>query len=104
MSDLISLQQRVALWHQLRFPAADETLVALKAAEEVGELASAVLAKEGRNATTGEGDVLGEAADVVIALMVLIGRWSGDELLDAVERKLAILTDPASGHRAALPA
>jgi hypothetical protein len=75
----------------------------LKVASEVGELADAVLADQGTNSATGDGDVLGEAADVVIATMVLLGRWRpGDDLMAAVRDKLNLLCDPSSGHRAAL--
>lgn len=96
------LQWRVANWHRQRFPDAEMEHVALKASEEVGELSSAILGIIGKKSATGAGDPLGEAADVVICLMVLLDRWIGGELLDAVEDKLAILNDPESGHRSSL--
>lgn len=99
-----TLQNRVGDWHRERFPNAQSEHVALKAAEEVGELASAILAVVGKNSATGKGDPLGEAADVCICLMVLLDRWVGGDLMAAVERKLAVLTDPSSGHRSALGA
>ena len=74
--------------------------VALKTCEEVGELASAVLGLVGTNsATTGKGDVAGEAADVVICIMVLLDRWYPVSLFAAVEAKLAILNDLNSGRQ-----
>lgn len=96
----MNLQARATDWHVRRFPQAGQEHVALKAAEEIGEVASAVIGTLGRNTATGAGDVPGEAADVVIALMVLLGRWySPADLLEEVERKLSILTDPNSNHR-----
>lgn len=98
------LQSRVGLWHVERFPDAQVEHVALKAAEEVGELASAILGVVGKNSATGGGDPLGEAADVAICLMVLLDRWIGGDLLAAVEWKLAVLNDPNSGHRSSVRA
>jgi hypothetical protein len=62
-----SLQRRVTAWHEVRFPLAQVTNVALKLAEECGEVASAVNAAVGVNSATGKGDVPSELADVVIA-------------------------------------
>lgn len=99
-----SLQQRIGEWHRLRFPDADLAHVALKASEEVGELASAVLGEVGMKSATGSGNALKEAADVIVVVMALIERWYGDDLMAAVEEKLAVLNDPMSGHRASLKA
>lgn len=98
------LQYRAKWWHMERFPDAQSYNVMIKATEELGEVARAV-----------NGDLVGdpdrdrrgtapeEAADVVITLMALLGRWYPEyELLDMVEKKLAILCDPNSGHRSAL--
>lgn len=97
------LQLRITEWHKARFPDAEVAHVALKLGEETGEVQSGVNALVGKNSATGDGDLVGEAADVVICAFVLLGRWGGgEELLEAVEQKLAILTNPNSGHRAAL--
>ncbi len=100
------LQKAVADWHINRFPEAEPYHVMIKAMEELGEVASALngdLAKnDGRKR---EGSVPKEVGDVIICLMVLLGRWypEHDALLEVME-KLNILTDPNSGHRsAALP-
>jgi NTP pyrophosphatase (non-canonical NTP hydrolase) len=102
MSDL---QARVAEWHRRRFPEAKMYHVAIKAMEEMGEVAQAVNGEIGtRDAPERRGgSVAEESADVVIALMALVDRFTykGD-LLAEVERKLAKLTDPNSGHRSAL--
>lgn len=77
--------------------------VALKTCEEAGEVAKAVNGQVGKNAATGGGDVAGEAADVLITLLVLLGRWFPDvDLLVEVRAKLTILSDPTSGHPSAL--
>lgn len=100
------LQEAVSAWHTNRFPEAEVYHVMIKAIEELGEVASALngdLAKnDGRSR---DGSVPNEVGDVVICLMVLLGRWyPGHDVLDEVTKKLAILTDPNSGHRsAALP-
>lgn len=101
-----SLQERVTAWHVARFPAAQREHVALKGAEEMGEVASAINGDAGKNSATGRGgNAAEEAADVVICMLVLLGRWYPErDLLTEVERKLAILTDPNSGHRASLAA
>jgi len=98
------LQERVATWHGERFPNATMLHVAVKMAEECGEVASAVLALDDDRTATGRGVVWEEAADVAVCLLVLLGRWFPEfDLLAEVDRKFAILTDPTSGHRAAPP-
>ncbi len=109
---MTDLQAAVTLWQAQRFPLARMEHVALKACEEVGELASAILghcainsATGSGDVATGSGDVAAEAADVVICLYALLGRWFPDvNLEDEIRAKLDVLTDPASGHRSALPA
>lgn len=96
------LQQQVVAWHERRFPEARMELVGLKLAEEAGEVGKAINGLIGQNSATGGGDVAGESADVLITLMVLLGRWFPDaDLFEEVQRKLLILTDPNSGHPAA---
>ena len=96
------LADAVVRWHVGRFPRATAEHVGLKAAAEVGELCDAVLGDVGQG---GDGAVAGEAADVVIVVLALLGRWYPEvDLLAEVRAKLAILTNPDSGHRsAALP-
>lgn len=104
-AEISRLQERVAEWHAARFPDATMLHVVAKMAEECGEVASAVLSAAEGDAATGKGIVQEEAADVAITLLVILGRWfSNFDLLAEVERKLAILTDPTSGHPASLPA
>jgi len=91
----------VVSWHRARFPQAQLVHVALKLAEESGEVASAVNSLEGGD--YGDGDVMAELADVVICAMVIAGRWFPEaDILAAVATKLDVLTNPASGHRSAL--
>lgn len=98
-----TLQHRVGTWHQERFPHAQMAHVALKGSEEMGEVASAVIGIAGVQSATGDGDVVSEAADVVICMMVLLDRWfSHADLIEEVEKKLAILNDRNSIHRASL--
>jgi hypothetical protein len=97
----VTLQDRAASWHATRFPWANEEHVVLKALTELGELADALIAKNGQDSATGKpGDgITGESADIVIALMVLTGRWGGEDLLAAVEKKLEVLETPGA-HKA----
>jgi NTP pyrophosphatase (non-canonical NTP hydrolase) len=97
-----ALQERIGAWHRSRFPTAQMEHVHIKASEELGEVAEAVNARAGHNWPTGKpaSSIEEEAADVVIALMVLVDRWCpGVDLLAEVERKVCVLEDPASGHR-----
>jgi hypothetical protein len=98
------LQQRIAEYHHLRFPTAGPEHVALKAAEEVGEVCSAVNGMVSKG-DFGKGDVVGEAADCVLVLLALVGRWfDGRNLLAEVEARLARNMDPNGGHRSCLKA
>lgn len=99
------LQEEIAAWHTKRFPDAESYHVAIKAMEELGEVASEVNGDLKKNSDDRGGKTPEEAADVVICLMVLLGRWyPGRDLLVEVQKKLDVLTDPDSGHRsAALP-
>lgn len=94
------LQEVAGDWHRSRFPEAIMQEVVMKTMEEVGEFASALLYMS-ESATIHGGDPLDEAADVVICLMVILERWVGGELMEAVGDKLGILNDPNSGHRSA---
>lgn len=98
------LQWRAGTWHRDRFPYAQSEHVALKAAEEVGEVARAVNGEVGFNSATGGGSVIEEAADVVIALMVLVDRWTDDDLMAAVDAKLTLLERPGAHRASALGA
>jgi NTP pyrophosphatase (non-canonical NTP hydrolase) len=86
------IQARVVEWHVARFPACQPWEIALKSMAELGEVAEAMQVESRR------GDVVEEAADVTVTLMALLGRFYGADLLDAVERKLTILTTPGA-HR-----
>lgn len=96
------LQEEIAAWHTKRFPDAQSYHVVIKAMEELGEMASEVNGDLKKNSDNRGGKTSEEAADVVVCLMVLIGRWyPGRDLLVEVQKKLDILTDPNSGHRSA---
>lgn len=97
-------QARAAIWHAARFPDCTAEDVALKAMAELGEVADAILAC-GRDASHPEraGDVAAEAADVVITMLVLVGRFTTDDLTAAVDAKLALLERPGGNHPASLP-
>jgi NTP pyrophosphatase (non-canonical NTP hydrolase) len=96
------LQDIAVRWHVKRFPEAGPEHVCMKATEELGELAGAVNGRVGKNAPRARGDVGEEAADVLITVMILLGRYYPEySLMDEVAKKLAILTDPESGHRSA---
>lgn len=98
---LDAIQARAVEWHTKRFPAFVAERVALKLCEEAGEVGRAVNDMHPDSAT-GRGDVPSEAGDVLIALLVLLGRWFPDaDLLVEAERKLDILTDCDSGHPSA---
>lgn len=101
--ELEALAAMVVSWHRDRFPAAGPEHVALKAASEVGELCDEVCTVAmGAGSLTSSYEVGREAADVVICLLALLGRWYPDvDLLAEVRAKLAILRNPDSGHRSA---
>ena len=96
------LQGIAVRWHKKRFPEAGPEHVTMKATEELGELAGAVNGRLGKNSPRARGDVGEEAADVVITVLILLGRYYPEiDLKDEVARKLEILNNPASGHRSA---
>lgn len=97
--ELEALSAMAVSWHRRRFPAAGAVHVALKAVSELGEVVDAILPSD----LGGKGDVGEEAADVLITLLVLLGRfYPAVDLLGEVRAKLAILGNAESGHPAAL--
>lgn len=100
---MTALQHRIGEWHRERFPSAQLYHVLIQAMDEMGEVAEAANFDLSEGKWGREGSVPDEAADVVIAMAVLVDRWyPGEDLLQSVKRKLAILTDPDSRHRSAL--
>jgi len=99
------LQGRAARWHAARFPQCTVEDIALKSVAELGEVADAILAG-GRDGSHPEraGMVLAEAADVVVTLLAICGRFGHGDLLDAVDAKLAVLETPGGNHPGCLPA
>jgi len=98
----VSLQAAIAAYHVQRFPNAQVEHVALKLAEEGGEVASAVNdhVSEG---DFGKGDVVAEAVHTAFSLLALVGRWFPErDLLAEVEARLARNMDPNGGHRSCL--
>jgi NTP pyrophosphatase (non-canonical NTP hydrolase) len=101
MVETHQLQAHVAMWHEDRFAEAGPVEMALKACAEMGEFAEAIGSRTDSSPGP-RGNVGEEAADVVICLFATIGRWWPEvDLMEEVRKKLAILTDPASGHRSA---
>lgn len=98
------LQERASAWHSARFARCTAEDIALKSMSELGEVADAVLA-EGRDAAHPEraGTVLAEAADVLVTLLALCGRFGHGDLLAAVDAKLKILETPGGAHPGCLP-
>lgn len=105
MAGLISagFQARAAIWHSARFPTCTAEDIALKAMAELGEVADAILAR-GRDASHPEraSDIAAEAADVVITMLALVGRFTADDLTAAVDTKLRLLEQPGGTHPASL--
>lgn len=100
---LREIQQKVVDWHEQRFSDPKPWFMTMKIQEELGELASAVNALYGTKSATGSGDVAGEAADVLITLLALLGvAFPEIDLESEVDAKLAILNDKNSTHRASL--
>jgi len=102
--DLTRLQDRAAAWHAARFPACTIEDIALKSTAELGEVADAILA-EGRDAAHPEraGTVMAEAADVVVTLLAICGRFGHGDLLKAVDAKLSVLETRGGSHPGCLP-
>lgn len=97
--ELEALASMAVAWHRQRFPAAGAVHIALKAASELGELLDAILPAD----LGGKGDVGEEAADVLICILALLGRfYPAVDLLAEVRAKLAILGNSDSGHPSAL--
>jgi hypothetical protein len=97
--ELEALASMAVSWHRRRFPAAGAMHVALKAVAELGEVVDAILPTD----LGGKGDVGEESADVLICLLVMLGRfYPAVDLLAEVRAKLAILGNPDSGHPSAL--
>lgn len=101
------LQEPATRWHTQRFPDAIVFEVTTKASEELGECAAEVLIDKSGTMNLKERPLTtnapAEAADVVLSLMVLLGRWyPGYDLMEEVAKKINKLTDPNSGHRAAM--
>jgi NTP pyrophosphatase (non-canonical NTP hydrolase) len=84
MTDLQSLQQRLTAWHAAKFKDGVTSLAHfIKATEELGEVAKAILDVDIDSSVE-------EAADVVIALWAMVHRQTDKvNLFDAVEKKLA---------------
>lgn len=98
------LQRRAVAWHKEKWPASLPYRQALKAMAELGEVAEELLAEPGNRPEAAVTEyVVNEAADVVITLLVLTGRYSREDLLAAVDRKLTLLTTPGA-HRHSLTA
>lgn len=95
-------QDAVVQWHEKRFPDAGPEHVVMKTMAELGELADAINGRIGKNSPGARGEVGEEAADVAITILALLGRFFPEISWEAeVADKLAILTDPTSGHRSA---
>lgn len=99
---MTDLQAAIAAYHVQRFPHAKPEHVALKVAEEAGELGDAVLGMVS-NGDFGKGDVVYEAVDVLFGVFCLLARWFPEVDPDAeVRARLTRFTDPNGGHRSCL--
>jgi len=100
----IRIQERAARWHAARFPCCTAEDIGLKAQAELGEVSDAILAG-GRDGSHPEraGNVLAEAADVVVTMLALCGRFGHGDLLGAVNAKLSMLETPGGQHPGCLP-
>lgn len=84
-------------WHLTKWPEATELEVAMKLCEESAEVGKIV------NSGGTRGDIGQEMADVLGVLVVLWLRYHPElNLFAEWQKKLEILTDPNSGHRAAV--
>lgn len=98
-------QAMATAWHVQRFPQARALGIFAKAVEEMGEVATALIYDNLTNAgATGKpGDVAAEAADVVICLLALVGRFYPDrDVTDEVFKKLNLLLTPGA-HKSGIP-
>jgi hypothetical protein len=78
-----------------------------KSVSELGEVADALLGDDPDRSDEepANGDVVGECADTMLTLLVLVGRFYPEaDLIEAVRRKLDLLSDPTSKHRSSLGA
>lgn len=106
-STLREIHAEILKWYEKKF---GDTLgpnpmeyMALKICEEAGEVASAVIGMNGKATATGSGNVLDECVDVLITTLVLMGEiYPGIDVETEIQSKLAILNNPASGHRASV--
>lgn len=98
------LQDRAGAWHSARFPACTAEDIALKAMAELGEVADALLAG-GRDAAHPEraGSVLAEAADVVVTMLALCGRFGYGDVLAEADAKLSLMETRGGRHPGCLP-
>lgn len=80
------LQDRTAAWHAARYPNHDMWRVLVKAGEELGELDRAIIGQdEGRE---GRGDILQEAAQTILVIYTLIGRFFTGDLDQAIRDEI----------------
>ena len=97
---MTDLQTRVAAWHARRFPTAGAAELGLKASSEVGELCEALQAViDDREPRDGH-DAAYEAADVLVVILALVGRYfPGRDLLAETEARVTRFENPNGGHR-----
>ena len=102
---LNALASELKGWHEERFPLAEPTHVFIKAVEELGEVAKALNAAEGKNYSSGTHEHLAEeVADVFICLLVLLRRYFPHINIDvALLDKADQLVDPRSDWNKARP-
>ena len=79
-----NFEERVAEWHDKKFPNPDPSRTFFKAGEEMGELAAALLEENPHH-------IAEEAADVALVLMSLVRMTSGKSLLDEMVKKHEIV-------------
>jgi NTP pyrophosphatase (non-canonical NTP hydrolase) len=92
ITSMAEIQERSLAWRRKHFPETDVVHAVAKLAEEVGELARAVIAETEHR--TGRGDVVQEAAQVVLIVASIVAWTHPDrDLMEAMRSEIARLED-----------
>jgi hypothetical protein len=100
----MNIQEIAGRWERRAFPDRPIERLMMKLAEEMGEVFTEVnkMLEPEVHADKGEVRFVEEAADVVLGLLQAVDTFfPGRNLMLEVNKKLSILHDPSTGHRAA---